>query len=71
MNALAGLVSGAVSEQAGSGIPFLIRLAFVLVSTNVLAKPKPRGTGQTRAKANQSGVHKAAAAASLTEASGG
>jgi uncharacterized membrane protein YhaH (DUF805 family) len=35
---LVGLVSGAVSEQAGSVIQLAIWLALVLVPTNVLAK---------------------------------
>ncbi len=35
---LVGLVSGAVSEQAGSGIQLAIWLALVLVPTNALAK---------------------------------
>jgi len=38
MGALAGLDYGAVSKQAGSGTPFLIGLALVLVAGNVLAK---------------------------------
>jgi uncharacterized membrane protein YhaH (DUF805 family) len=35
---LVGLVSGAVSEQAGSGVQLAIWLALVLVPTNALAK---------------------------------